>query len=351
MVNSSLSLLKSTNIFIFTPFVSTVVLALVALVFTKYYFLFTSEYYPPAYADKVAKFEADKVFQKRFLVPVTANFISHNTTLSFDRSLKFIIVLCTFGLLYYFQKTLETFNKNHAIHYWCLFLLIPVGWNYIFLNSIFHSYDLPSLFFYCLCLYLFLRKKYLPFYIIFAASTLNRESTCFISISIALLLAKFDSNYGLKDNFIRNFSLMRHLLAQVILWFLMVLLISWFVKDSPGQSYEETFSMREFIANMWHGLPSWPFLNTEKIFGNPRCFLTLFACAWVVIPFFWKYIPKDCKKLLLLIPIYMIPALLYANLMETRVYHELNVVIALAFTSGLIQFKAHRIKPLRIKSC
>jgi len=80
------------------------VLALVALVFTKYYFLFTSEYYPPAYADKVAKFEADKVFQKRFLVPVTANFISHNTTLSFDRSLKFIIVLCTFGLLYYFQK-------------------------------------------------------------------------------------------------------------------------------------------------------------------------------------------------------------------------------------------------------
>ena len=207
------------------------------------------------------------------------------------------------------------------------------------------------LFFYCLCLYLFLRNKYLLFYSIFAVATLNRESTCFISISIALLLAKFDSNYGLKDNFIRNFSLMRHLLAQVILWFLMVLLISWFVKDSPGQSYEETFSMREFIANMWHGLPSWPFLNTEKIFGNPRCFLTLFACVWVVIPFLWKYIPKDCKKLLLLIPIYMIPALLYANLMETRVYHELNVVIALAFTSGLIQFKANRIKDLSNKSC
>ena len=38
----------------------------------------------------------------------------------------------------------------------------------------------------------------------------------------------------------------------------------------------------------------------------------------------------------------MIPAILYANLMETRVYHELNVVIALAFTSGLIQYNAHR---------
>jgi hypothetical protein len=35
----------------------------------------------------------------------------------------------------------------------------------------------------------------------------------------------------------------------------------------------------------------------------------------------------------------MIPALLYANLMETRVYHELNVVISLAVISGFIQFK------------
>jgi hypothetical protein len=43
----------------------------------------------------------------------------------------------------------------------------------------------------------------------------------------------------------------------------------------------------------------------------------------------------------------MIPALLYANLMETRVYHELNVVIALAVTSGLKQLKNHRNSDLR----
>jgi hypothetical protein len=39
----------------------------------------------------------------------------------------------------------------------------------------------------------------------------------------------------------------------------------------------------------------------------------------------------------------MIPAILYANLMETRVYHELNVVIALALTSGLIRLKYPRV--------
>jgi hypothetical protein len=47
----------------------------------------------------------------------------------------------------------------------------------------------------------------------------------------------------------------------------------------------------------------------------------------------------------------MIPALLHANLMETRVYHELNLVIALAFISGLIQFKTHRMKVFLNKLC
>ena len=317
-------------------------LALVALVFTKYYFLFTSEYYPPAYADKVAKFEADKVFQKRLLIPVSASFLSQNTSLSFDQSLKFITVLCTFGLLYYFKKTLESLTEIHATHYWCLLILIPVSWNYMLINSIYHSYDIPSLFFYCLCLYLFLRKKYFLFYIIYAVATFNRESTCFITISIALLLSEFNSDNRLKDNLIRNFSLIRHFLAQAILWFLMVLLISWLVKDSPGQSYEETYSMREFIANMWNDSSSWPFLDIETFFGNPRCFITLFGCTWLLIPFLWKYIPTICKRLLLLIPIYMIPAILYANLMEARVYHELNVVIAFAVISGLVKLNYSR---------
>ena len=320
----------------------TTVLVLVSLVFTKYYFLLTNEYYPPAYAYKIAEFEANKVFQKRFLIPVTASFLSQNTSLSFDQSLKFITVLCTFGLLYYFKKTLETLTKSLTTHYWCLLLLIPVGWNYMFINSIYHSYDIPCLFFYCLCLYLFLSNKYFPFYIIFVTATLNRESTCFISISLALLLSKFDSNYSLKDNFIRNFSLIRHLLAQGALWFLIFLFIGRLVRESPGQNYEVTYSMAIFIANMWNGYSSWPFLDTETFLGNPRCFITLFGCTWVLIPFLWEYIPVDCKKLLLLIPIYMIPALFYANLMETRVYHEINVVITLAFTSGLIQFNAHR---------
>ncbi len=315
------------------------VMTLLSLVFTKYYFLFTSEYYPPSHANKIASFEADKVFQKRFLIPVTADFLSRSTPLSFDKSLKFLAALSTLGLLYYFKNILEIFTNSHSNYNWYLLLLIPVSWNYMFLNSIYHAYDIPTLFFFCACLYLFLKQKYILFYFTFLIATLNRESTCFITISLALLLSRFSSDCRLKDIFIQNSSLLRHLCLQATLWFLVVLLIGWSLKDSPGQSYETTYSMKDFVANMWYGFSSWPYLNTETFLGNPRCFLTLFGCVWVVIPFLWNYVPIHCKKLLFLIPIYMIPALLYANLMETRVYHELNVVISLAVISGFIQFK------------
>ena len=46
----------------------------------------------------------------------------------------------------------------------------------------------------------------------------------------------------------------------------------------------------------------------------------------------------------------MIPALLYANLMEARVYHELNVVIALVVASGLIEMKYRKLN-LNVNAC
>ena len=331
-------MLKKINQFIFSPFAHIGVLAVTSLVFTKYYFLLTNEYYPPAFSEKIANFEADKVFQKRFLIPVTADFLKQTTQLSFDKSLKFLIALSTFGLLFYFKKILDFFTSV-STHYWCILILLPVSWNYMFINSIFHAYDIPTLFFFCACLHLFLTKKYIFFYFIFVIATLNRESTCFITVSIALLLSNLNYDCNLEENFRRNSSLARHLFTQSFFWLLIVLLIRWFIEDSPGYSYETTYSMKEFVVDMWNGTSSWPFLNTETFLGNPRCFLTLFGCVWVLIPFLWNFIPSLCKILLLFIPIYLLPAFLYANLMESRVYHELNVVISIVIITGLIRLK------------
>ena len=115
MANNSLQLLKKSKIFLNPHFVSTGVLAVIALVFTKYYFLLTNEYYPPAYSEKIANFEADKVFQKRFLIPVTANLLSSVTFFNFDQSLKGLTVTSTCVLLLSFSSLLRTLSKAKFI--------------------------------------------------------------------------------------------------------------------------------------------------------------------------------------------------------------------------------------------
>lgn len=314
---------------------------MISLVFTKYYFLYTHEYYPPAQSDRVARFEADKVFQKRFLVPVIANTLSEATNASFDHSIKFIVFLSTIALVYGFRKMLNLFVPNEHFKYISIFVLIPISWNYIVLNSIFHAYDIPAISFYCWGIILFTKNKFLFFYALFIIATFNRESSCFVTISILLL--KFEYTFKNRKNyllqlFIINRFLFKHVLIQFLIWLVIVFYIKYSIKNNPGSFYEETFSMIHFVKCIVENEACWPYLNPNSFFSNPRCFLTLFFGLWTFIPLFWRYIPPSSKKLLLLIPIYLIPCILYANLMETRVYHELNIIISVVSVLGFHKF-------------
>jgi hypothetical protein len=321
---------KEKLFFFFTVFI-------ISLVFTKYYFLYTHEYYPPAQSDRIANFEADKVFQKRFLVPVIANTLSGTTIISFDHSLKAIVFISTIGVILGFKEMLNFFVSHDHIRYISLSVLLPISWNYIALNSIFHAYDIPAICLYCWGVILFVKNKLFFFYVTFIIATLNRESSCFITISILLL--KFEYNIKDKKNcllklFGINQFLCKHLFFQFIIWLSIVLCVKYLVKDNPGSFYEETFSMVHFVQCLIKGDACWPYLDTNSFFSNPRCFLTIFFGFWILIPVFWQHIPPYSKKLLLLIPIYLIPCILYANLMESRVYHELNIIIALFSVLG-----------------
>ena len=296
--------------------------------FTRYYFLYTHEYYPPAESKRIADFEADKVFQKRFLIPFLANTISNTINVSFDYSLKFLILASTITLIYGFKEMLNIFNSNNEIQYLSVFVLVPIFWNYAILNSIFHAYDIPAISFFCWGIVFFIKNKFLFFYILFSIATLNRESTCFITISV--LLIKYDYFF----NRTKCKQLIKHLLYQFILWSSLVFFLKNIFNGNPGSFYEETFSMINFINCMLTNDACWPYLSPNSFFSNPRCFITIFMGLWIFIPIFWRYIPVSSRKLVLLIPIYLIPCVLYANLMETRVYHELNIIISLFLVLG-----------------
>ena len=308
-----------------------------SLVFTKYYFLLTHEYYEPASIEKMAQFEADKVFQKRVLVILIAKFISTASGILLDHSLKAICVITCVALLYGFHELVQKLSYRKLPFAIAYLIFVPVGWNYLALNSIYHSYDLPSLAFFCWGIVFFLQKRFFLFYLLFVVASLNRESTCFITIAVfALLLDLPKLNFrSLSLAWTKNKNLVFHCTAQAMLWFLVKAVLENIYKDNPGYFFEETLSMKKFLCDMWHGNPSWPYLQTTNFFGNPRCFLTLFACLWLAIPFLWQDIPMAAKRLFWVTLPYLLSALMFANLMESRVYHELNVVLAASVATGL----------------
>ena len=310
----------------------------VSLAFTKYYYLLTYESYPPAYASNVAEFTADKVFQKRFLVPLISKYTSELTILNFDQSLKAYTSISTLFLIIGFGSILKIICPNINTNVWSLFILIPVTWNYVFLNSIYHAYDIPTLTFYCVALSLYINKRYNLFYCVYLLATFNRESTCFITITILLIHFKFDNIRSLKFIIRKNLFLLKHLFIQSLLWTSIIIIIRHMVSENPGIIYEKPYSAINFFNDILEGNASWPFLNNDHFLSNPRSFFTLFAFIWILIPVLWSEIPLHIKKLLLVIPVYLVPLYFYANIMETRVYHELNIIISLVSVCALHNF-------------
>lgn len=316
-----------------------VITFLVSLLFTKYYFLFTHEHYEPASTERMSEFAADKVFQKRVLPILLANFTINLTGLSLDHVIKVFCLLSCIALLYGFRDLLDESSPNAPAGL-AFLVIVPVGWNYIALNGIYHTYDIPALAFFCWGLVLFLRKRFVLFYAIYILAGLNRESTCFITIAIFSLGLRIPEPKNFMHVFIQslfktNKHLLLHCVIQMLLWFSNKFGLEYFFRNSPGNYYENTLSMTIFIKDALNGNPSWPYLDTSSFFGHPLCFFTIFAGLWLILPFLWKHIPSSSKKLFWVVPPYLLAAFLHANLMETRVYHEINVILALAITSGL----------------
>lgn len=315
-----------------------VVTVLASLLFTKYYFLLTHEYYEPASSKRMADFKADKVFQKRVLPILFAKGMVYITEISLDRALKICCVASCIALLYGFGALLRETAPNSPPGAEFL-LFVPVSWNFIALNGIYHSYDIPSLAFFCWGVVLFLRHRYTWFYLVYALATLNRESTCFITIALFALLLRTHREkltpFLLGELWKDNRLLLLHCAGQTILWLLVKNSLEYAFRGNPGTYYEETFSMITFLENALAGKASWPYIAPDTFFGNPRCFFTLFMGIWLLIPFLWSFVPEQTRKLLWIVPPYFLVAALYANLMESRVYHEVNIVLAACFVAGL----------------
>ena len=168
-----IKLTKSYGLYLTTSLVASVI-------FTYYYFLYTHEY-PPGSSEKIANYQADRVFQTRVLITSIANLLKPSLPVlkeifqwmipypvDFQVLLQLINVLFTFGLLLTLPHLLSCFEVNE--YPWVsLLVFFPISWNYIFINGffdgagLFYCYDIPSLTFFSLGLILFIKRKWIWF--------------------------------------------------------------------------------------------------------------------------------------------------------------------------------------------
>jgi hypothetical protein len=299
--------------------------------------LYTHEY-PPGSAERIANFTADKVFQTRFLIPIISDSLlplipilkvlfqwAVPYPIDYDVILQVINLMALFLLLISIPKLLECLGSRIS-HWLTLIILMPMSWNYIIINGVvdgaglYYCYDIPSLTFFSIGLILFIKNKWGLFYVIFILATLSRESSCFISVGGFLLLANF-SSFNPKCFFTENKNLLLHVFSQALVWTSIKMVLHHKFKNNPGEFFEEPHSMIQFLSGIGNDQVHWAMENASW-------FLTLFMGIWIVPLMLYKHLSQQGRRFLFVGIIYLIVLIFRSNMMETRVYNELNVVLA-----------------------
>lgn len=312
--------------------------------------MYTHEY-PPGSAQNIASGLADKVFQTRILTPFIGDFLKPSIPvisflfswlvpypITFDVILQ-IINIFFITILIISTPVLLKIIKCEVSHWSAFLLFIPLAWNYIAINGLidgaglFYCYDVPSLALFVIGLILFLKRSWLWFYLIFILANLNRESACFISLSGFLIQAKLATNLKFFINLNKN--LICHISIQASLWIFIRSSLSWTYQDNPGLFFEEPHSMCNFLPGIWNGYSHWAM-------ENAAWFLTLFAGIWLLPIILFKYLGFYGKRLFLVGVVYLISLYFRSNMMETRVYNELNVIISLCAIISMNNFVKSR---------
>jgi hypothetical protein len=170
----------------------------------------------------------------------------------------------------------------------------------------YYPYDTPSMVFFTLGLILIYRRKWVPYYLLFAVATLNRETTCFLTL-IYLFAA-----YG-KD---KKSTIALHCAAQFVIWVSLKYLLYLKYSGNPQAI--------EFGINYNIG-----------VLTDPSTYFYVFSnmgYIWLPTLLLYRCIEDDFvrRSLLVLIP-FAIATFITAKFTELRGFGEMIPVVLAAF--------------------
>ncbi len=219
---------------------------------------------------------------------------------------------------------------THNAHFsrWSSFLIIYMAYfnlSLAYTNNYTYPYDLSSLFFFCLGIYLVLARKLWIYYPVFVLGVFNRETICFLTFFFCISEWFHFQPLGVSQ---RLMKLAPHAVAQGLLWLGIKFALFRLYAHNPMEIEQHALFLLKAPYNIAELLKPWfwPLFLSNAGFLLP---VIVFGFKWIQD----SRIQWACK---LLLPFWFVAMVMMGVILEMRVFTEMISIEALAV--GLIAF-------------
>jgi hypothetical protein len=189
-----------------------------------------------------------------------------------------------------------------------IFLILPYNLLLGRVLAVRYPSDIPSILFFTAGLILLYKRNWLLFYPLFALATLNRETSCFLTVVYILVALGCE----------KNTRIVQHVFAQLVIW---VSIKYWLHLI--------------YLSNRGDGLCLWNYRANVDFLTHPsayRLFLSNLGYLWIPVLLFWRRIPDlFVRRSTAVIPVFFAAMFIVGNMWELRIYAELIPVALTAF--------------------
>lgn len=266
---------------------------------------------------------AYRPFQFRILIPWMVGMVNSLTGVLAPVIYQIVEALAVGGLIIATRYFLASFFRGKILDLLAIGLLLVLPWNYLLPQEypLFIPADIPAAMFFTLLLALMLRAEWRWYYLLFALATINRETTCFVSLIFLLTQWK-----RLPLN-----KLLTHLGAQLAIWVSIKTALWLIYADNPGVLFE----IYGVLGERTHLAGNLEFLADP---GRIPVLLSCFGYLWIVALFWRKRIGSEfIRRALLGLPVFFVVMLFIGNLNETRIFGEFAPLV---YVAGVLIIKS-----------
>jgi hypothetical protein len=235
-----------------------------------------------------------------------------------------------FGSVLFTWRSLTRLTKNEPYSQWASLLVLYMAYfqfPLVFGLDFFLPYDLPSLLFFCACLYCVISRRMLLFYLFFVVGTFNRETICMATLFLAIW--GWEESKGRED----TLALAGHVLTQAVIWIVIKLYLHHLFAGNLAETGGATFYYK-LGYNLRIFLKPWEWPVLLSVFG----FTLPLVLAWR------KWMRNAAmENEIYLLAAWFVVMMMVGVVIEIRVFSELIGYMALAV--GLILY--HRFPALQ----